>query len=395
MRIPIHPSYTMRLIQALVILSLSVFLAACGGGSEPLPVTHAYHAVGQPDADVNVAAPAEPSLVIMGGGPDVDNAFAWMIQRSGVRPGTGGRFVVIRATGTDAYNPYLYYSDDKLGTSSQVTADWVGGASLGLSSVETLVIPDRNAANHPFVNAVVARAQAVFIAGGDQSDYIRYWKNTALHATLDKLIAQNVPVGGTSAGLAVLGQFDFSAMVDSVSTAEALSNPYNEFMTLDPDPLSLTGGFLTPAAFRNTILDSHLDSRDRMGRLMTFVSRLVAPVGAAGCKGGILAAGASPQFGARGIGVSVETALLVQGDGLITPFTGRRVTNPSSTTESAVYFVRPMEVPKVCNSGAPLSVAQVEVRKLNDSSVFNLSDWAGKPARYVDVTAGILSSSPY
>ncbi|MBK6651748.1 MAG: cyanophycinase [Betaproteobacteria bacterium] len=385
----------MHLHKLLSILSVAAFVVACGGGNEPLPVTHEYHALGQPDAEVSASPQAEPSLVIMGGGPDVDNAFAWMIARAGVRPGTGGRFVVIRATGTDAYNPYIYFSDDKDSTSSQIAADWVGGASMGLSSVETLVIPDRNAANHPFVNAVVARAQAVFIAGGDQSDYIRYWKGTALHATLDNLIAQNVPVGGTSAGLAVLGQFDFSAMVDSVSTAEALTNPYNEFMTLDPDPLSLTGGFLTPAAFRNTILDSHLDSRDRMGRLMTFVSRLVAPLGSAGCKGGILAAGTSTLQGARGIGVGVETALLVQGDGLITPFTGQRVTNPNSTTESAVYFVRPMEVPKVCSSGLPLTVGQMEVRKLSDSSVFNLSDWAGKPARYVDVTAGVLSSSPY
>jgi hypothetical protein len=36
----------------------------------------------------------------MGGGTDVDAAFQWMCQRSG-----GGDFLVIRATGTDAYNP--------------------------------------------------------------------------------------------------------------------------------------------------------------------------------------------------------------------------------------------------------------------------------------------------
>jgi hypothetical protein len=196
--------------------------------------------------------------------------------------------------------------------------------------------------------------------------------------------------------LAVLGQFDFSALVDSVSTAEALADPYNEFMTIDPDPLSLSGGFLTPEPFRNTFLDSHLDARNRMGRLFTFVSRLVAPVGGVGCPGGILTAGTSARTGARGIGVSVETALLVQGDGIHTPHLGRRVTNPTTTTESAVYFVRPMQVPSVCAAGKALSVAQMEVRKLADDSVFNLSTWQGAQAPVmIDVVAGALSGQPY
>ena len=358
------------------------------------PITYEYFAVGNPFVGEEIPRPSDPSLVVMGGGPDVDSAFRWMIERSGVRPWTGGRFVVIRASGTDAYNPYIYYSDESSGTSLTVGPEWVGGASMGLSSVETLVIPDRLAANDPFVNYVVGRAQAVFIAGGDQSDYIKHWKKTALHSTLERLMRQNVPLGGTSAGLAVLGQFDFSAMVDTVYSEEALVDPYNEFMTLDPDPLQ-TGGFLAPAAFRNTILDSHLDTRDRMGRLLTFVARLVAPVGNSGCPGGILSAGSSISLGARGIGVDVETALLVQGDGLQTPYVGRRVTNPSSTSESAVYFVRPMQPPTVCAANRPLSINGMEIRKLNDDSEFNLSDWSGKPPYYVDVTFGMLSRDPY
>jgi len=362
---------------------------------EVTQAVYQYFAVGNTLAEVFVDPPTEPSLVIMGGGPDVDGAFRWMIERGGVRPWTGGRFVVIRASGTDAYNPYLYYSDENAGTSLTVWPDWVGGAAMGLTSVETLVIPNRRAADDPFVNFVVGRAQAVFIAGGDQSDYIRYWKATALHSTLVRLMRQNVPVGGTSAGLAVLGQFDFSAMVDTVYSEEALSDPYNEFMTLDPDPLRLAGGFLTPPAFRNTILDSHLDTRDRMGRLLTFVSRLVAPDGNGGCPGGIFAAGTSATAGARGIGVGVETALLVQGDGRNTPFTGRRATNPSTTTESAVYFVRPLQAPKVCAPARPLTVGGMEIRKLADDGVFNLSDWSGKPPYSVDVTSGMLSRDPY
>lgn len=386
----------MKLHHLATLTIVSALLAACGGDDAPaVPPSYEYFVLGQAKANVQTQAPTEPSVVIMGGGPDVDSAFRWMIERSGIRPGTGGRFVVIRASGTDAYNPYIYYGNEQDSTTGTPVAEWVGGAALGLSSVETLVIPDREAANHPFVNEVVARAQAVFIAGGDQSDYINYWKGTALDATLNQLMQKNVPIGGTSAGLAVLGQFDFAALRDTVTTAEALANPYNEFMTLDPDPLSLSGGFLVPGAFKNTILDSHLDSRDRMGRLMTFVSRLVAPVGSSGCAGGILSAGTSALDGARGIGVGVETALLVQGDGQRSPYTGRRVTNPSTTSESAVYFVRPLQVPPVCAPGMPLTAQGMEVRKLADDSVFNLSDWSGKPAYTIHINAGVLSSTPY
>lgn len=333
----------------------------------------------------------------MGGGPDVDEAFRWMITRAGIEPGTGGRFVVIRATGTDAYDPYIYYSDAALTRSTTVADQWVGGASLGLTSVETLVIPSIAAANDAFVNSVVSKAHAVFIAGGDQSDYIKYWKGTKLDQTLSGLMQKNVPIGGTSAGLAVLGQFDFAALKGTVTSTQALANPYNKYMTLDPDPLSLTGGFLAPPALANTVLDAHLDSRDRMGRLIAFVARLVAPDAGFGCPGGILASGTNSAAIARGIGVDVETALLVQGNkSTNAAFTARRVTNPSTTTQSAVYFVQPLNPPTVCGSGKPLTMTTVEIKKLADSdTIFNLSDWSGLTGYTVDAISGALTSSPY
>ena len=77
-----------------------------------------------------------------------------------------GRFVIIRATGTDAYNPYICYSDATSNTGSTPADGWVGARPRGLSSVETLVILSTAAANDPFVNQVVSQAHAVFIAGG-------------------------------------------------------------------------------------------------------------------------------------------------------------------------------------------------------------------------------------
>lgn len=378
--------------------SAGLVLAAAFGLSTAAGKPYSYFVTGNAQASVTLPTPpSTPSLVLMGGGPDVDEAFRWMLVRAGIQPGTGGRFVVIRATGTEAYDPYIYYSDAALSTSTTIADQWVGGASLGLSSVETLVIPNTNAANDPFVNAVLGKAHAVFIAGGDQSDYIKYWKGTKLDQTLRTLMRNNVPIGGTSAGLAVLGQFDFAALKGTVTSAQALSDPFNKTMTLDPNPLSLAGGFLTPPALANTVLDSHLDSRDRMGRLIAFVARLVAPDSGFGCPGGLLAAGTGSAATARGIGVDVETALLVQGNqGANTAFTARRVTNPSTTTESAVYFVRPLNPPTVCAPGKPLTMTTVEIKKLADSeTIFNLSDWSGLAGYTVDAISGALTSSPY
>ena len=166
------------------------------------PAAYSYYSVGNPGFSPTVSQQLNPSYVLMGGGPDVDEAFRWMIQRAGITPATGGRLVVIRATGDGAYNPYIFYSNQKKATTSGDIVDgWVGGASLGLTSVETIVIPSTAAADNPAVNSILAKANAVWIAGGDQADYIKYWKGRELEKTLSALMQKNVPVGGTSAGL--------------------------------------------------------------------------------------------------------------------------------------------------------------------------------------------------
>jgi len=382
--------------------------APIAGAAKKGVLPYTYYALGDPGfAPAISQARPSPSYVLMGGGPDVDEAFRWMIQRAGVTPGSGGRFVVIRATGDDAYNPYVYYSSKKSSTSIDWIDGWVGGASLGLSSVETLVIPSVEAANHDDVVAVVARANAVWIAGGDQANYIRYWKGTRLEQTLNQLMKDNVPIGGTSAGLAVLGGFDFAALNGTVTSGEALVDPYNAYMTIDPTDdsgvaLSTSGGFVAPPAFANMVFDSHLDTRDRMGRLITFVSRLVQPGSAAGqpvgCDGGVLRTSA-----ARGIGIGVESALLVagkDGGGPGPKFSARRVTNVSTTTESAVYFVDLTLSPTLCTAGRPLSVpsSSIVIRKLADSSLTVDFDSLAELPEYQrnGVSAGVLDNpNPY
>jgi len=352
--------------------------------------------------------PVQP-LVLMGGGPDVDEAYRWMIQQAGIckldpsgsgaciPTGKGGRFVVIRTTGTDAYDPYLYYSDKHNSTNIPAVDGFVGGAYLGLTSAETLIITSRIAANDPFVNQVVKTANALWIAGGDQSTYINLWKGTALEQTIAGLISRNIPVGGTSAGVNVLGQFVFSALNGTVTSTQALSNPYNQYMTFDPTPFS-GSSFLSIPVLANTFVDPHLDSRDRMGRLVTFVARTIAPGSNSGCPGGILA---TPQS-ARGIGIDVETALEIAIDPTRgNHYVAHRVTNISTTSSSAVHFLRPLSPPSPCAPGTPLSMQGVFVEKLADSTTaFDITDWWNggmNPNLYhymVNETAGVQTPTP-
>ena len=85
------------------LLSLS---AASTVAAKPPP----YYVEGNESAaSPNVQPPAAtPSVALVGGGWDVAEAFRWMISQAGMTFSTKGRFLVIRATGTNAYNPYIY-----------------------------------------------------------------------------------------------------------------------------------------------------------------------------------------------------------------------------------------------------------------------------------------------
>lgn len=292
-------------------------------------------------ADVVRPAPATPSTVLMGGGPDVDDAFRWMATKAG-----GGDFLVLRATGADGYNAYIH--------------------DMGLvDSVETLVVKSREAAADPFVIDRIDRAEAIFIAGGDQADYINLWKGTPLHMALTRALARRAPIGGTSAGLAVLGQFDFAALNGTIDSARAMGNPYDRRVTLDQ-------GFLIAPGMAGLIADAHLDTRDRMGRLVTFLARLVNP----GDGWVTLAA-------AGAIGVDVETALVID-NGLATRL-----------GVGSVYFLKPTIAPTVCLPRTPLTFRNVLVQRLSGAGSFAMSTWTGQGTKAYDlsVEAGVLISS--
>ena len=322
------PRQILRGIAAFALLTATLL----AGETKPFQ----YFRAGNPD---DVVTHTSPGFALMGGGEDIDEAFEFMCEKSG-----GGDFLVLRATGTDAYNPYI------AGICKQ-------------NSVATLVIPTREAAMDPAVAAIIDRAEALFISGGDQSNYIKYWQNTPVQDAINKLIASGVPIGGTSAGLAVLGQFSFSALNDSAVSKETLANPFNDRVTIARDFLHIT-------LLHGLITDTHYAKRDRQGRLLGFMARIVHD-------------GMAKKI--RAVGIDERAAVLLEPDGR-----GRVV-----GTGIAAWFYRHSGAPEECAPGQPLTYRKVAVYKAPPGATFDFKKWEGSggTAYTLNVEKGNVSTT--
>lgn len=299
--------------------------------------SYSYFRVGSAS---DVATTTTAGTVLMGGGTDVDAAFQWMCERSG-----NGDFLVIRATGTDAYNPYIQQ------------------LCPAENSVSTLIIPNRTAASDPFVIRTIQNAEALWIAGGDQSNYINFWKGTPVETALQGLITRGVPIGGTSAGMNVLSQFIYSALASQgVTSTQALADPFTRYITLDRD-------FVGISTVAGLIGDPHFVTRDRMGRDLAFLCRI-----------SLNGWSAAP----RGISIDEQTALLIDAAG-----------NASVVGSSTVYFLQAPGAPEVCQAKTPLTYQNIAVYRIAAGGTFNLGSWGGSGGMSYTVSAngGVLSST--
>ena len=299
--------------------------------------------------------PTTPGLALIGGPPDgpppeVDAAFSWLFAKSG-----WGRFVVIGADGEDEYGRYIY---DHLPPPHP-------------TSVQTLIFQTRDAAFDPASVETIRHADALFIQGGDQWDYIRLWKDTPVQQAIADVISRGAPVGGSSAGLAVLGEFVFSARNGTVYSSEALADPYHERVTLDRVLVDSPRLDLSPYRYlRNIITDSHFQDRDRMGRLLAFLARLA--------QDGWTTAG-------RAIAVDEMTAVLVESDGSATV-----VDNRGASSRGAAYFLSTPGPPEVCEARQPLTYENVSVQRICASdrgATFNLGTWESRGSARFAVSA--------
>ena len=308
---------------ALLLLGLPALATA---DAAPSPTTFKHYLTGNP---ADVVRPTSGLLVLQGGGDDVDENYIQMGARGG-----GGDFVVLRATGDDDYQAYIY-------------------GLCHCDSVETLIVDNRAAAFDPYVVETVRNAEALFIAGGDQANYVRFWKGTPLEDAINFVVAKPAPIAGTSAGMAILGEFSYSAMTpESLTSATALADPYAADVTLERD-------FLVVPGLAGIITDQHLQERDRIGRTVALLARLLQD---------------HWTKDARAIAADRETAVHID------PATGVAqvfATSKDHPTPFA-YFMSANRLPERCEPGQPLTFSNIDVYRLEPGGSFNLATWKGE-----------------
>lgn len=278
-------------------------------------------------------------ICMMGGSTESDPAMRWFLQRA-----NGGDVLVLRTSGSDGYNNYMY-------------------AQLGVNvnSVETIVTFP-GAAQDSYVQSRIMQAEAIWFAGGNQNTYVVQWLGSPIADLVRQALQQrNIVIGGTSAGMAILGDCVFRAGNGTVTSAQALADPYNPFMTID------CRQFLDVPYVRDVITDTHYDDPDRRGRHVAFMARMVQ----------------DSSVMARGIACDEFTAVCIDSSGLA------RVYGDYPSFDDNAYFLQAncglgsAFGPETCTAFTPLTWNRnntaVKVYAIKGdtagSPTFDLNDW--------------------
>jgi cyanophycinase len=311
--------------------------AAFGASAEADP-GYSYYAIG----DVQAQRPGrvEPALLLSGGGTWQPDAFRWFAAKAG-----HGHIVVIGASGDGEDGARLFRD--------------IGG----VQSVETVIFRSRKASFDARVLAALAHADAVFILGGDQSKYVRFWKGTPVAKAIDAEIARGKPVGGTSAGLAILGATGYGAMDGgSIDSATALRDPAGPAVTI-------VRNFLHMPFLAHVVTDTHFTARNRLGRLIAFVAQVRSTIDA----------------NAVGLGVDQDSALCVDASGH-----GRLFTNDHGFG----WLVQPASKARVV-PGKPLEFPLIRITGVGPRSRINLKTMSVEQPAFsilMSVHSGVLTT---
>ena len=278
-------------------------------------------------------------VCLMGGAGEDDNGMKWFLERV-----NGGDVLVLRASGSDGYNDYLY---SELG--------------IDINSVETIVFNNPNAANLEEIHNRIMQAEGIWLAGGDQWDYVSFWRDTPVASLINDGIAnRNIVIGGTSAGMAVLGEYYFSAINGTVTSTTALNIPYSTSVVVD------STSFLHVPYLERVVTDTHYDDPDRKGRHTVFLARALTDYGLV----------------TRGIACEEYTAVCIDETGTA------KVFGEYPDHQDVAYFIipnceLPNPMPEVCapnnalewnHDGQALKVYEVN-GTTNGVNTFDLNTW--------------------
>ncbi len=238
----------------------------------------------------------------------------------------------------------------------------------GLDSIETFVFSNparQDIEERPDIAEAIEKAEVVFLAGGDQCNYTRNFKGNAVEAAIESVQARGGAIGGNSAGVAIQGEWVFNACSDTLTSSGALDDPYEDIL--------FTENLFHWPVLKGTIVDTHFHKRDRMGRAMTFVARLLRD-------------GITNQ--ALGIGIDEYTSLLIDKQGIAQVMT--------DDEDGSVYFILGDHQPKICERNKPLSFSDYRIWRVRNGEKFDLKNISIAEDYKVSVDRGRMSpSNPY
>ncbi|HKV24711.1 MAG TPA: cyanophycinase [Candidatus Acidoferrum sp.] len=315
----------MRYLLLAALVSLAALVLAPGAAAK-----WKYFRAGN-SGDISVTA--RPGFALMGGG-EQDPALKILCNWA-----NGGDFLILRANTEDDYAQKV---DEEI------------RALCPLNSAATIVFSEREDSDDPKLLVHIREAEAIYVAGGDQSNYVRFWQDTPVEDALDQHIAAGKPLGGSSAGLAVLGEFSFSSMIDTIHSPDALADPYGNKVTLSRD-------FLRIPLLAGTITDTHFVKRDRMGRLLVFLAR-------------ILQDGWASRI--RAIAVEQDAAVLLDLDG-----------HAKVVGSGPAYFLEAKASPAICRRKTPLTFRRISVHRVESGGAFDIRDWKGAGGEDYEISA--------
>ncbi|NET39804.1 MAG: cyanophycinase [Cyanothece sp. SIO1E1] len=184
-----------------------------------------------------------------------DAATQWFLERA-----KGGKYLVLRVGRVGSQASWICKN----------YKDWV-------YSTAELSINSRDAANDPDVVDYIREADALFIAGGDQNLYQEFWEGTATENAINYLVNEKkVPISGTSAGMAILGDYYYAPDHQGVLSSEILNDPFHyNTQTLH------RSDFIRIPYLQRVLTDTHLDRMNRQnpetryGRLLGLLARVI------------------------------------------------------------------------------------------------------------------------
>lgn len=206
-----------------------------------------------------------------------------------------------------------------------------------LVDIEILVMPTYESANLQKNIEKIKQAGLILISGGNQDEYIDLWKHSRALSALKKRVG-HIPICGTSAGLAILGEYYYTGINGSITTNTALKNPYDIRMN------DIGYNFLNIPLLKNIITDSHYTERNRMGRHISFMARVMKDY---------------KVKNITGIGLDEQTALCIDSFGFC-----------KVVGEGDCYFLYGKDMPEICEPGKSLTWNRVYVYKLIKNKLY-------------------------